>query len=763
MLVYVGYVVINVAIVCYLLYMCVLVANIIEIDVNYLSYCKIGLADVMLLSIIAISCVSIYTIDIFERRILERKQYLLLSTVKCIVTICVLLIFHKLYGYSLIYILGFVVGVTILNILTAKLINKNSIYAVVNVFVAIVLTVFMTESSNVSKKQRLIEVSNIAIENSLNTSTVYSFIMLPDEYKEIFVSNISYVKLKNGIIVESLGKLASEDIVKVAIDDKFIISENHIYYKRTKGGVEVIVGYPINNKANYLLLSILIFVFIQVVVFLLMGTWFFFPELNFITKSIYAKLRVVVFLVCIVSAFAVLVFVNNYISNSQEDEEMIRLTTKVKHLSSVLIDEFKTKDFSVEELDDCLKSVKKGLNVDVNVYDSSGKIIYTSDSEALDNKLVSFYVYPRYYDYINYNSVMLLADKAPVYNGYYYTTIFSLEIADSERIYVQIFDLGTLDVSLKETLKIDIINLFIVIFGVMFVLLIVFYNRTMKPLLLLKDYLSRFKYRKRIDSMMYKKGTEIDDLIDLYNNAIDELENTLVKLAETGRIEALTVLTRQIAHELRNPLTPIKLKVQMLLRRKHNGDKDWDNNIEESLNIIITQIDILEKTINQLSSLTSVSSTTVDRVNIDNMMNEIKSFYDGYPNIDITYVNKTHNEDIFIVMSYDNLWSVLTNIMVNAISAIGKRSDGEINMELNLTDYMIIMSIKDNGGGINEEIKDRIFAPSFTTKKSGSGIGLTIASGIVRNAGGQIYFESEKDVGATFFIEVPILQNKVEG
>ncbi|MFI3263005.1 MAG: HAMP domain-containing sensor histidine kinase [Rikenellaceae bacterium] len=343
-------------------------------------------------------------------------------------------------------------------------------------------------------------------------------------------------------------------------------------------------------------------------------------------------------------------------------------------------------------------------------------------------------------------------------NVYCYVPNEQLSVTDT--LGVQMFDLRELSAQLKDSLRVSIVSLFVIILVVVFIALLVFYYRTMKPLVLLRDYLSRYKYRKRIDSMVYKKGTEIDGLVELYNNAIDELDKTLVRLAETGRVEALTVLTKQIAHELRNPLTPIKLKVQMLLRRKQKGDENWDENIEESLNIIITQINLLEKTINQLNSLTSVSSTTVNRLGIDKMLKEIKSFYDGYPNIDIVYNNNTCNENVYIVMSYENLWSVLTNIMVNAIAAIGKNDDGKINMKLELIDSLIVISIEDNGKGVSDEIKEKIFAPNFTTKKSGSGIGLTIALGIVRNAGGNIYFESELNMGSKFYIELPFREHK---
>lgn len=751
------YVLFTSAIICHLLYLSMLVVGSIKFDITYLSFYKIGIADFISYSILAITLATIYTINIFEKRILSARQYLIVEVSRFVTVLAVLLLFYEQYNNFIIYIIIFSALFLIFNVLYINSKNRGDAYKVCNIFVAILVTIFLSHQSRVSREQEVLKVADIAFNSSLNGSTIYAFAMLPESHKKIIGSNTSYVKIKNNVIIESVGKFVYNNNFNYIENDKFTVIGDYINYKKSKDGVTIIISYPKDKMMMSLSFFVFVFIFIQMCMIILMGVWFFFPEINILHKSIYGKLRLAVTLLCIGAAVSVYMFVDDYLRKSQTEAESVRLVAKIKSLSDEMSYEFNRKDHSLVDINKYFKVAQKRYNLDLNLYDKKGKLLCTSDSLALDKGLVSLYLNPRYYAAFLNKDVFYTNDEKQIFNNSYKTTISVFEAYNNESTFLQVYNLGTADAGAVDSLKIDIINIFIITFVIIFALLILFYRYTMRPLILLKESLIRMKYYRRIDSTMYKWGTEVDGLIDLYNNAIDELETTLVKLAEAGRIEALKVLTRQIAHELRNPLTPIKLKAQILLRRKQNGDPNWDENIEESLNIIIGQIDILANTINQLSAMATASTSTVDKIYIDQLMKDVVAFYKGYPNIEISYENSTQNENIAIVMSRDNLWSVLTNIVVNAIAAIGNTNGGKIEIKLSLKDNLVVISVKDNGGGISEDIKNKIFAPNFTTKKSGSGIGLTIASGFVKNVGGQLYFETVAGVGTTFYIEVPYI------
>ena len=229
------------------------------------------------------------------------------------------------------------------------------------------------------------------------------------------------------------------------------------------------------------------------------------------------------------------------------------------------------------------------------------------------------------------------------------------------------------------------------------------------------------------------------------------MEATYKELAKTEREAAWKTMARQIAHEIKNPLTPIKLKVQMIQRRKRKGDPNWANNIDDALALILEQIDILSNIVSEFSSFAKMNENVPKRTDMDQMMKDIAAFYSDYSNIEVRYVKEVEGA-VYANIDYENFWRVLTNLFVNAIYAIGDRPDGLIELTLNAGEKEIEIAVKDNGCGISDKDKDKIFTLNFTTKKSGSGIGLAISMQIVKSMKGKIYFESTEGVGTVFYI-----------
>lgn len=608
-----------------------------------------------------------------------------------------------------------------------------------------------------TKDYRHAELAKYIYNSKLDNNTFYAYVSQKEKSTVKMASSISFVKISNGKIMDSYGEYVCGDTFEnESFPEGFCDRNNSRHYtiKSKTDNYMVIVSRPIRGVTDFLSFFTYIFILYVIGEFLLIGTWFFFSDVSLYNRSIYIKLRLTVIFIFVIATLLVVFFILRYFKIANRINDTSVLISKSQRICDDFIHSYANKPISVCDYSAFLSDRELVEDVNVNLYDNNGRFVSSSfngdefgifvpkliDYKAvnnLDNTKVSFFILRRQFGTAAYSS--------------YYTKI---PLIGGDSIYLQIIGMDNYQKGVEDTLLSNVINIFIIISICVFLLIIFFYKEGMKPLSLLIDSLSNMKYHKRIDSTMYKRGSELDALIDMYNNAVEELEATLMKLAEKGREEAWRVVAQQVAHELKNPLTPIKLKVQMILYRKKMGDVNWDKGIEDDLNLIITQVDILAKIISQFSAVNSLSSSVRDYCDLDKLLVDIKEFYSGYSNITVSYLNRS-DFPVTLYVNRDNMWSVVTNLMVNAIAAIGDNDDGLININLSTVEGNAIISVEDNGGGIKDQHKDMVFKPNFTTKKAGSGIGLTIASGIVKNMGGRIFFTSVYEIGTTFFIEVP--------
>ena len=242
-----------------------------------------------------------------------------------------------------------------------------------------------------------------------------------------------------------------------------------------------------------------------------------------------------------------------------------------------------------------------------------------------------------------------------------------------------------------------------------------------------------------------------------YNQLIVELEKSAAELKRTTTETAWRGVARQVAHEIKNSLTPMRLSVQMLQRNIENG-KAMPEQTQRTANTLIEQIDALSDIASSFSRYAKLPENHPAPLDLAELVGNVVNLYDNAENIEFAYhydqtQNHTFNGD------KTNLNSAVGNLVKNAVQAIGNKPEGKIEIALQSTETSFIISVKDNGKGIKDEDKDRIFLPNFTTKSGGSGVGLSLTYNIVQAAGGTISFESQENVGTRFQIELP-KQNK---
>jgi nitrogen fixation/metabolism regulation signal transduction histidine kinase len=233
---------------------------------------------------------------------------------------------------------------------------------------------------------------------------------------------------------------------------------------------------------------------------------------------------------------------------------------------------------------------------------------------------------------------------------------------------------------------------------------------------------------------------------------VDKLEESAIKLAQSEREQAWREMAKQVAHEIKNPLTPMRLTVQNFQRKFDENDPEIKHKLEDFSKTLIQQIDTMSAVANAFSNFATMPAQQNETLNVVKIVQlSLEIFNENY--IQFSSVE----EEVIARLDRTQLIRVITNLVKNAIQSIPEEQDFK---SVIVTVYQeksnVLISVKDNGKGVSEEHKDRIFEPKFTTKSSGMGLGLAIIKNIIENYNGTITFTSEPGKGTEFIVSFPI-------
>ncbi len=268
-------------------------------------------------------------------------------------------------------------------------------------------------------------------------------------------------------------------------------------------------------------------------------------------------------------------------------------------------------------------------------------------------------------------------------------------------------------------------------------------------------YISEKIYQTRLDKQNTKieiedASQEISTLVKSYNSMIDELQESAVKLATIEREQAWREMAKQVAHEIKNPLTPMRLTIQSFQRKFNPEDEDIHQKIDEYSKTLIQQIDTMSAIAEAFSNFAKMPAQKNEILNIVEVIRlALDIFNEGY--IDFT----TEKEEIIANFDRTQLIRVVTNLVKNAIQASASNEKPNIKVTVDDNDNSVKIIVSDNGIGIKPENKAKIFEPKFTTKTSGMGLGLGMVKNIVETYNGSITFTSEEHKGTVFTITLP--------
>ena len=262
----------------------------------------------------------------------------------------------------------------------------------------------------------------------------------------------------------------------------------------------------------------------------------------------------------------------------------------------------------------------------------------------------------------------------------------------------------------------------------------------------ISDKMQQTQLNKRNEKIIINKASsEIEILVEAYNNMIDQLGESAAKLAKSEREQAWREMAKQVAHEIKNPLTPMRLTVQSFERKFNPTEDKAKDKLKEFSQTLIQQIDVMSSIASAFSDFAKMPSQKKEQIEIISVIKfALDIFSEGY----IKY--HPHEKELYANLDKTQLIRVITNLVKNAIQATENEENPIIEVKVLSEENNLIISVSDNGKGISENLKELIFEPKFTTKTSGMGLGLAMIKNIIEAYDGSISFSSKEGIGTVF-------------
>ncbi len=410
--------------------------------------------------------------------------------------------------------------------------------------------------------------------------------------------------------------------------------------------------------------------------------------------------------------------------------------------------------------------IAKSIALDVNLYDVSGKMIYTTQPRIYDLRLQSEYINALAYVHLNnYGRSRYIQDES--IGRLHYTTAFStIKNADYETIaFLSLPNYGSyteFDRNIGGLLN-TLINIYALVILVLGLFAVFVANTMTVPLLLVQRSLAKTKIGSPNEPIFWKRNDEIGSLIREYNLMIAELEESANKIVRSERESAWREMAKQVAHEIKNPLTPLKLGMQHLEKSWRDQDPSFESRFKRFSASFIEQIDSLTHIASEFSDFAKMPDTQLEDVNLLDIIQKSADSFKSSLNLSIKVVNLIENGPIMTKGDKDQLLRSFNNLIKNAIEASISHRKCKIQIRLSKSETRgieeLLIEFTDNGMGINVEARQKMFQPNFTTKSSGTGLGLAFVKKAIEGMGGSISYKTAIGKGTTFFIKIPLEKN----
>lgn len=593
----------------------------------------------------------------------------------------------------------------------------------------------------------------------------------------VLPSSYSYARYKDTKLVSYKGNYAfptvmADEVRKNLQRGSFsLVSDGYVHFVNVIEDDEtVMISRKKESSSSYVIGS----VFLGLFAFLLFSIPAFTRRRKRIFNKTYYKNRItsvlmISLIVTLITMATVSVFFV-YERNDANKNEM--MSERINSLQSMLSDSFRYVDdyrqLNSQELTSLMEEIGHMSKADITLYTPGGKAFKSTAREVFDRMLISDRINDKAYNNIVYKHKRYFMNKERIGRKKYYSLYAPLFNSNGSMVAI----LCTPYVDEGFDFEMEAVMHTGTIFTVFIILMLLarfmsgtVIDKMLKPLV----QIGRSMNRTNIDNLEYinyDREDEISTLVQAYNMMVSDLAESTKQLAQAERDKAWSSMARQVAHEIKNPLTPMKLQMQRLIRLKQRNAPGWEEKFDEVSKVVLDHIDILTDTANEFSTFAKLYTEEPAEIELDKLLQEEISMFDNRENIEFAYYGM---EGAVAMGPKPQLARVFVNLITNSVQAIdiyrqelldsGKEAGpGKITISLrNSTDegfYDIVF--EDNGPGVSPENQSKLFTPNFTTKNGGTGLGLAICRSILEKCNAAIsYSKSFTLEGACFTIRYP--------
>lgn len=478
-------------------------------------------------------------------------------------------------------------------------------------------------------------------------------------------------------------------------------------------------------------------------------------------KKISLRSRIfVAMIVLVITACLLIAMVTIYqYSEQAKDYHEARLQTKEEQimLSIDYVLKGTTYEVKTENLKyifrDAIYEIADVLNVNFNIYDLEGHLINSSRPQLAYNEVSSQLSSSVLYQLYNSPEKRYVAYQHAAGNSYQSLYVY---ITDSRFKPIGILNIPYFEddsLTNKELEEFMYRLIVVYVFMMLIAIFLAYFVSTYmtQSLKTISDKLNETQLAKGDQKIHIKEPSdEIRHLVEAYNGMIDKLAESAVKLAKSEREQAWREMAKQVAHEIKNPLTPMRLSVQSFERRFDPAKPDIAEKVKDFSETLIQQIDTMSSIASAFSSFANMPAQQNETLNV---VSVVKLALDIFKEEGIVY--RPQQEELIAKLDRTQLVRIITNLVKNALQAIPEDKTPRVLVTVFADEDTIKIQVADNGIGIDDANKDKIFEPKFTTKTSGMGLGLGMVKNIVETYKGSITFTSKLNTGTVFTVTFP--------
>jgi two-component system, NtrC family, nitrogen regulation sensor histidine kinase NtrY len=551
---------------------------------------------------------------------------------------------------------------------------------------------------------------------------------------------------------------------------------DELWYKTGPGNVVIIA-----KQDNFLIESITLFSYLFCAFLLITAVFwlinaFIRSRLNKVKFKTYWQLSIrnqihgtVIFIsvlsFIVIGIATILFFIRRYENNNRE-----RLSRTIK----VMEKEMRNSLIDLAAFDDVIKIYDEGFkekleqmvlkiseihDADINLYDLDGNLKVSSLPLPYVKGIVSTKMDPLAYYHINkQKEVQYFKEEKIGTLKFVSNYVPVIDETGKEYAYLNIpyfTSQSKLRLEIANFL-VTIINLNAFIFLIAGIVALFITNRITRSFSFISNKMKEVNLGKLNEAIEWNRSDEIGELVKEYNKMVAKLDNSATALAKSEREGAWREMARQVAHEIKNPLTPMKLSLQYLQKAIANNTDNVRQLTASVAQTLVEQIDHLNQIAGEFSQFANIGNPRNEVFDLHEILYVVTQLHGVNDKVELKW--NPLPQRVLINADRTHINRLFTNLIQNAIQAVPEDEDKMAIIEVQelVTGGKVLIKIKDNGEGIPEEMKNKIFTPNFTTKTSGTGLGLAMCKGIVEQSKGQIWFETKAGNGSVFFVELPL-------